>query len=101
MSFREVLDCIESHARIEKRELKQNLTLKHFLAKDIAQYIGRMFDSRVSSPLELWDFFPGLFEEEREEVEEEQRSRELAIYKAKMQDFTFRHNKKLSRTGGE
>lgn len=50
--------------------------------------------------LELWDFFPDLFQEEKKAAEERKREQELAEYKAKMNDFAYRHNHAMKKGGG-
>lgn len=88
---------MESHARKQKAEYKRDLMLKHFLAKDISQYISLILGGSKVKILELWDYFPELFEQEREAVEEEQKRRQMEVYKAQMIDFANRHN---HRNGG-
>ena len=79
--------------------MKQRLIEKHFLSKDIAQYVNLVITgSKDSKILELWDYFPELFGEEGPEVEKKRQENELAVYKAKMIDFAYRHNH--ARTGG-
>jgi hypothetical protein len=48
--------------------------------------------------MELWDFFPQLFAEEKEEYKQVQ-ARQVAVYQAQMLDFALRHNHK--RKGGD
>lgn len=79
--------------------MKQRLIEKHFLAKDIAQYVSLILNgSDEVQIVELWDYFPELFGEEGPEVEKKRQENELAVYKAKMIDFAYRHNH--ARTGG-
>lgn len=79
--------------------MKQRLIEKHFLSKDIAQYVNLVVNgSKDSKILELWDYFPELFGEEGPEVEKKRQENELVVYKAKMIDFAYRHN--YARSGG-
>lgn len=90
---------MESYERKERRQMKQRLIEKHFLAKDIAQYISLILNgSDEVQIVELWDYFPDLFAQERPEAEKKKQERELAVYKAKMIDFAHRHNH--ARSGG-
>lgn len=78
--------------------MKQNVSEKHFLAKDIAQHVNIILNgSKDITLLELWDFFPGLFGGEREQVEKAARIRQTAVYKAQMKDFVYSYN---NRNGG-
>lgn len=81
--------------------MKQELSHKHFLAKDIAQYVNRMLNGSNDGeePMELWDYFPELFQEEKVWSEKVIQNQKLAVYKAQMQDFVYRHNH--HRIGGD
>lgn len=79
--------------------MKRRLIEKHFLAQDIAQYVSLVVNgSNDNKALELWDYFPELFEEEGAIVEKKRQEQELAVYKAQMIDFANRHNR--ARAGG-
>lgn len=79
--------------------MKRRLIEKHFLAQDIAQYVSLVVNgSNENKVLELWDYFPELFENESEIAEKKRREQELAVYKAQMIDFAHRHNH--ARAGG-
>lgn len=99
LSIQEVADLLESHRRRERGEARKELSGKHFLAKDIAQHVNLIINGSNdgSGPMELWDFFPGLFEEERAHAEKAVQEQALAVYKAQMQDYAYRHN---HRNGG-
>lgn len=79
--------------------MKQRLAEKHFLAKDIAQYVSLAINgSKDTKIMELWDYFPELFSNEEPEIEKKRQEQELAVYKAQMIDFAYRHNH--ARSGG-
>ena len=93
-------DLIESYGRTERQKVKQRLAEKHFLAKDIAQYVSLILsDSKDSKVMELWDYFPDLYKDEGIEAAQKIQEQEIAEYKAQMIDFALRHNH--SRLGGE
>ena len=93
-------DILESHERKERRKMKQRLIEKHFLAKDIAQYVHVIVNgSKDFKIMELWDYFPDLFGEEGPEAEKKKQERELAAYKVQMIDFAYRHNHARERGG--
>lgn len=99
-SLAEIMDVMDSYSCREERRLKERLSGLHFLAKDIAQSVGLVFGGKEGDRVpELWDYFPDLFERERESAETIQRQQELAVYKAQMSDFAYRHN--YAQTGGE
>lgn len=79
--------------------MKLRLIEKHFLAQDIAQYVSLVVNgSNENKVLELWDYFPELFEDESAITEKKRQEQELAVYKAQMIDFAHRHNH--ARAGG-
>ena len=100
LSLAEIQDFLESYERKERRQMKQRLIEKHFLAKDIAQYISLILNgSKDVRIMELWDYFPELFGEEGPEAEKKKQERELAAYKVQMIDFAYRHNHARKRGG--
>lgn len=95
----EIQDSLKSFERKERKKTKQRLVEKHFLAQDIAQYVSLVVNgSKDTKLLELWDYFPELFESEDTNSEKKRQERALAVYKAQMIDFAHRHNH--ARTGG-
>ena len=95
----EIQDILESYERKERKQTKQRLIEKHFLAQDIAQYVNLVINgSKDSKVLELWDYFPDLFGEEGPDIKKKKQEQELAVYKATMIDFAHRHNH--ARAGG-
>lgn len=85
--------------RKERNQMKLRLIEKHFLAQDIAQYVSLVVNgSSDNKALELWDYFPELFENESTVAEKKRQEQELAVYKAQMIDFAHRHNH--ARAGG-
>lgn len=79
--------------------MKQRLIEKHFLAKDIAQYVSLILNGPKDVKLmELWDYFPEIFNEEKPKVEEKQKDHDIAVNKAQMIDFAHRFN--YARAGG-
>ena len=79
--------------------MKQRLIEKHFLAQDIAQYVSLVVNgSKDNKVLELWDYFPELFDTDGVNAEKKRQEHELAVYKATMIDFVHRHNH--ARAGG-
>lgn len=99
LSLLEITDFMDSKVRSMKREQKQKLTDLHFLTQDIGQYTAlALHGSDNVRIMELWDFFPQLFAEEKEESKRVQAS-QMAVYQAQMLDYALRHNHK--RKGGD
>lgn len=102
LSLLEITDLMESYGRREIRQIKQDIVSKHFLAKDIGQYTALVIQGGDNmNPSELWDFFPDLFAEERVEGERQRAKRQLAVYKAQMEDFMHQHNHRRKDGGGK
>ncbi|WP_394896486.1 hypothetical protein [Clostridium paraputrificum] len=97
-SLLEIYDLMESYNRrkkIETKELEEQvkvqISLNSVLARQIAEYVGSIFDKKIQiTPLNK--LFPTLFE-----LDEEEENNDMALYKAKMEEFAFRHNQKLKR----
>lgn len=89
---------MESYNRRKKNETKEleeqvkvQISLNSVLARQIAEYVGSIFDKKIQiTPLNK--LFPTLFE-----LDEEEENNDMALYKAKMEEFAFRHNQKLKR----
>lgn len=100
MSLDEIQDVLESYARKEERREKEELRKIHFLARDTAHQLGFLIAGKENDlPPELWDYFPELFAEEKEIAEKKKEEKAVALYKAQMMDFMYRHNHAWS--GGE
>lgn len=100
MGLDEILDVMESHTRKEERRQKEELRKLHFLARDTAQQVGFVIaGDENGSPPELWDYFPELFAVEKDHAEKKKNEQALAVYKAQMMDYMYRHNH--MRNGGE
>lgn len=97
-SLLEIYDLMDSYNRRKKNETKEleekikvQISLNSILARQIAENVGSILDKNIQiTPLNK--FFPSLFEEDEEEV-----NNNMALYKAKMEEFAFRHNERLKR----
>lgn len=97
-SLLEIYDLMDSYNRRKKSEIKEleekikaEISLNAVLARQIGEYIASLFnkDSQITP---LNQFFPSLFE-----ADEEEKNIDMALYKARMEDFAFRHNQRLKR----
>lgn len=97
-SLLEIYDLIDSYNRRKKNEMKEfeekikiQISLNSVLARQIAENIGSILDENIKiTPLNK--LFPTLFEADNDEV-----NNDMALYKAKMEEFAFRHNQRLKR----
>ncbi len=94
-SLQEVYDLMESYNRRKKNEIKEleeklkiEISLNAVLARQIGEYVASLFnsDSKISS---LGELFPELFKDE------ETSNNDMALYKARMEEYAYRHNQKL------
>ena len=100
LSIPDIIDIVECRRRQEERKVKHELMNLHFLARDIGQFTAAAIQgSDKVKIMELWDFFPDLFEREHEETKKKIQEKQLAEYKARFNDFVIRHNH--ARAGGE
>ncbi len=78
-SVGEVLDLMESALRRRKSERKERAMLQVVLANQIAERVMGGKDR----PTALWDYFPDLFETEKEQERVRQEEEELEEFKSK------------------
>lgn len=100
-SLYEIYDLLESHNRKMKyesdkatAELKAKAILDSVLAREIGEYVASMLDknAKITPVTEL---LPELFKEENEINRANKEKAEMELYKAKMEEFAFRHNFKM------
>lgn len=107
-SLGEIIDLIESHNRIqeirakeEEDKVKTNIILNQVLAKQISEFIVLSFSGVNAKPTPLSAYFPGLFKEDKEVENDDEIKRQLAINKAKMEEFAYWHNQKRKEAKSE
>ena len=98
-SISEIYDLMESYNRREKlkteeyeAKLKVRIMLNSILARQISEHVSCLF-SKDAQITPIDKLFPGIFK--TEELEDKKVKNDLALYKAKMDDFAFRHNRRL------
>lgn len=98
-SILEIYDLMESYNRRERlkteeyeAKLKVRIMLNSILARQIGEYVACLF-SKDAQVTPIDKLFPGIFK--TEELEDKKVKNDLALYKAKMDDFAFRHNQRL------
>lgn len=96
----ELQNRIESYNRVTVRKNKEKAIFNTILAKQIGEQVAMLFDDKKEiQPMQLWQWYPNLFEAEKEDYEVEKRNNDMGLYKARMKDFMYRHN--VNRKGGE
>lgn len=96
MSIDEIEDKIHSFKRVETRNKKQQAVLNFVLADQMVTRISKMLDSKNEIELmQLWDYFPALFENERIEYELQKEIDEFENFKSTRKAFALRHNQKM------
>lgn len=99
LTIPEISDLMESYERRSAAKVKQDLLSKHFLAKDISQFVALLVHGNDQIKIqELWDFFPELFGDMKEDSERKKAEQQLAVYKAQMLNYVNRYNNRKRRT---
>ncbi|WP_455049729.1 hypothetical protein [Granulicatella adiacens] len=92
----EIIDIIESHRRVEKAKIKQEISNNYMQAFMIRDGVASLFDEKVK-PKQLHEIYPDLFVEEKEVAGELQRQNELEMNKERLRAFAERFNKNLKK----
>ena len=100
-SIREVFDIISSFnrqterkAQEEKERIKLQASMNNVLALQIGERVAQLFDKDFQ-PTSITEIYPELFKEEIKVKHEN----DIELYKAKMKDYAYRHNKKIEEGG--
>lgn len=94
----EIRDIIESYNRVTIQKQKEKIIESYRLSQMIANNVSMLL-SKDAKPLEVWDYAPELFENEREQVEQARLTQELRLHKERMRMFAESHNRKLKMKG--
>ena len=104
LSYGEIIDVIESYRRKQEKqandykdELKVKAVLNDVLSKQIILLLAAGLSGNTKDVPKLVDYFPMLFDEI---TSSNNTSSELALNKARMEEFAFWNNKKR-KEGGE
>ncbi|EGV15035.1 hypothetical protein HMPREF1124_0606 [Streptococcus infantis X] len=58
-----------------------------------------MLISKDAKPLDVWEYAPDLFQEEREQVEKARQEEEMQLHKERMRLFAESHNRRMKMKG--
>ena len=94
----EIRDMIESYNRVMIQKQKEKIIESYRLSQMIANNVS-MLISKDAKPLEVWDYAPELFQEEREQVERARQEQEMRMHKERMRAFAESHNRKMKMKG--
>lgn len=94
----EIREMIESYNRVKTQERKEKIIDSYRLSQMIANNVS-MLISKDAKPLEVWDYAPELFQEEREQVERARQEQEMRMHKERMRAFAESHNRKMKMKG--
>ena len=94
----EIRDLIESYNRVRIQERKEKIIDSYRLSQMIANNVSLLF-SNDAKPLEVWDYAPELFQEEKEQVEKARQEQEMRMHKERMRAFAEIHNRKMKMKG--
>lgn len=94
----EIRDMIESHNRVTIQKQKEKIVESYRLSQMIANNVSLLF-SNDAKPLEVWDYAPELFQEEKEQVERARQEQEMRLHKERMRAFAESHNRKMKMKG--
>ena len=94
----EIREMIESYNRVRIQKQKDKIIESYRLSQMIANNVSLLL-SKDAKPLEVWDYAPELFQDEREEVEKARLAQELKLHQERMRWFAESHNRKFKTKG--
>ena len=94
----EIREMIESYNRVTIQKQKEKIVESYRLSQMIANNVSLLL-SKDAKPLEVLDYAPELFQEEREQVERARQEQEMRMHKERMRAFAESHNRKMKMKG--
>nr|DAS14336.1 MAG TPA: hypothetical protein [Caudoviricetes sp.] len=98
LTILEIKDMIESHNRVTIQKQKEKIVESYRLSQMIANNVSLLL-SKEAKPLDVWDYAPDLFQEERDQVEKARQEQEMRMHKERMRAFAESHNRKMKMKG--
>lgn len=98
LTILEIRDMIESHNRVTIQKQKEKIVESYRLSQMIANNVSLLL-SKEAKPLDVWDYAPDLFQEERNQVEKARQEQEIRMHKERMRAFAESHNRKMKMKG--
>lgn len=94
----EIREMIESYNRVKIQERKEKIIDSYRLSQMIANNVSLLL-SKDAKPLEVWDYAPELFQDEKAQVEKARQEQEMKMHKERMRAFAESHNRKMKMKG--
>ena len=98
LTILEIRDMIESHNRVTIQKQKEKIVESYRLSQMIANNVSLLL-SKEAKHLDVWDYAPDLFQEERDQVEKARQQEEMQLHKERMRAFAESHNRKMKMKG--
>lgn len=98
LTILEIRDMIESHNRVTIQKQKEKIVESYRLSQMIANNVSLLL-SKDAKPLDVWDYAPELFKDERAQVEKARQEQEMRMHKERMRAFAESHNRKMKMKG--
>ena len=98
LTILEIRDMIESYNRVTIQKQKEKIVESYRLSQMIANNVSLLL-SKEAKPLDVWDYAPDLFQEERNQVEKARQEQEMRMHKERMRAFAESHNRKMKMKG--
>lgn len=96
-SLGEIRSLINKYNKRKLDNYKQQVILANLQATRTIEFLMPCLSKEADDPRDLYDIFPGLFEEEKKAIDDQ----EFKLYKARMKEFAIAHNERLNRKEGE
>lgn len=98
LTILEIRDMIESHNRVTIQKQKEKIVESYRLSQMIANNVSLLL-SKEAKLLDVWDYAPELFKEERDQVEKARQQDEMRLHKERMRMFAESHNRRMKMKG--
>lgn len=97
LTLQEIVDIIEAYKRRQTRDKKSRVEEAFVLAEVIANRVGMVFGGKKSDSDVLWPwhFYPDLFEDKSEEIEEKREQIETEMLKIQLNSRVEAWNKRF------
>lgn len=93
LSIAEVCDMLESRARVRQRQQKERLNVANYIVDELGTRISIMLGNKEAKINHVWDYFPSLYQEEKELVDQMHREAELEHVRESRHNFAAVHNR--------
>lgn len=91
LSPMELNDCIQSYKRRRENEIKQQVNMNFLLAEVISRRIFAEKEDEIPQP---WDYYPELFEMEKQISDEAYRKKKIEEYKEQRRKYVEEFNRR-------